>query len=435
MKFILYLSILIVLLPGISLAVPGWQQVNTGYSHIYNCVHFTDSLTGMACGNSGVIVKTTNAGLNWTNLSTGTTYSLYTILMFSSSIAVAAGDNQVIIRTTDGGATWNTLNGPATLNYSITDLHLIGTGQAVATSIIWVSPYYDIYLYKSSNSGANWQIQSTTLSAENVWFADFNNGWAYGSYFTGPPLNQYYLNVYKTTNSGSSWNVISQGSGVSINPGKIYFYDLNLGFKYSYIGSIYFSRTPDGGNSWTNLPSVTTQMIRCFYFINTQTGWFIGDNSLIKKTENGGFNWTDQVSPVTTTLKSVYFLNSLFGWIAAGSSGLLKTVSGGVTTVNKESNEIPEQFELKQNFPNPFNPSTMINFRIPNSVSGLVVLKVYDILGKEIATLVNEKLKPGTYEVPFSVNQLSGNELPGGVYFYRLSVNGFYETKKMLFVK
>jgi photosystem II stability/assembly factor-like uncharacterized protein len=429
MKLAHYLSIIFIFIQGTAHAFPGWQQVNPGFSQTYNCVHFIDTLTGMACGNSGAIVKTTNAGISWTNLNSGTTYNLNTILMFSSSIAVAAGDNQIIIRTTDGGTSWNTLNSPLPLNYSIQDLHLIVTGQAIATSSTWVSPYYNVYLYKTTNSGANWQIQSLSASFANIWFSDFNTGWSYESYFTGPPFNQYYLRVYKSTNSGSSWTVVSEGSGVSINPGKIYFYGLNLGFKYSYIGtSVYFTRTEDGGNYWTSLPSLTTQLIRCFYFVNTQTGWMVGDNSVIKKTENGGNSWTDQVSPVTANLKSVYFVSPLFGWIAAGSSGLLKTVSGGVTSVNKQSNEIPVNNELIQNYPNPFNPSTNIKYRISNN--SFVTLKIYNILGKEKAILVNEKQSPGTYEVSFD-----GNKLASGIYFYKLETEGFSEIKEMVLIK
>jgi hypothetical protein len=65
----------------------------------------------------------------------------------------------------------------------------------------------------------------------------------------------------------------------------------------------------------------------------------------------------------------------------------------------------------------------------------MIVLKVYDILGKEIATLVNEKLQPGEYEVPFSINQFSGYQLPSGIYFYTLHAGDYKETKKMLYIK
>jgi hypothetical protein len=104
------------------------------------------------------------------------------------------------------------------------------------------------------------------------------------------------------------------------------------------------------------------------------------------------------------------------------------------------STEIPSRFSLSQNYPNPFNPETKIKFDIPLSrgVSEgrgvLVRLVIYDILGKEIATLVNEQLKPGTYEVEWSAT-CGGSNYPSGVYFYKLIANEFTETKKMVLIK
>lgn len=101
--------------------------------------------------------------------------------------------------------------------------------------------------------------------------------------------------------------------------------------------------------------------------------------------------------------------------------------------INNISNLVPEKNELYQNYPNPFNPATNIKFDITKK--GLVTLKVYDILGKEVATLVNEVLSPGYYSVPFSVNQLNANQISSGIYFYKITSDEFTEIKKMLFIK
>ncbi len=108
------------------------------------------------------------------------------------------------------------------------------------------------------------------------------------------------------------------------------------------------------------------------------------------------------------------------------------------------SNEEPGKFELYQNYPNPFNPSTVIRFQVDRtslnpplvkggivrSTGGLVTLKVYDILGREVANLVNEQLNPGTYEVRYDAT-----ELPSGIYFYRLSTDSFSKSMKMIVLK
>jgi len=98
----------------------------------------------------------------------------------------------------------------------------------------------------------------------------------------------------------------------------------------------------------------------------------------------------------------------------------------------------PVQFQLYNNYPNPFNPSTMIRYEIPGQARNdnmLVVLKVYDVLGNEIATLVNEEKPAGSYEVEFNSRGLIHQTLPSGIYFYQLKAGSFIETKKMILLK
>jgi len=100
----------------------------------------------------------------------------------------------------------------------------------------------------------------------------------------------------------------------------------------------------------------------------------------------------------------------------------------GTIGINPINTQVADKYELKQNYPNPFNPTTKIKFEIPKS--GIVILKIYDITGKEIQTLVDEKLKPGKYESTFD-----GSKLSSGVYFYQIIAGDYKETKKMLMIK
>ena len=111
--------------------------------------------------------------------------------------------------------------------------------------------------------------------------------------------------------------------------------------------------------------------------------------------------------------------------------------SGYMIGINKISSELPATFRLEQNYPNPFNPITKIKFDVPNNLSFLrrqessvTTLKVFDILGREIQTLVNEKLNPGTYEVTFD-----GSNFASGIYFYQLKTESYVENKKMVLIK
>jgi len=99
-----------------------------------------------------------------------------------------------------------------------------------------------------------------------------------------------------------------------------------------------------------------------------------------------------------------------------------------ILPVEEENNLIVDEFKLFQNYPNPFNPSTIITYKIPEQQ--LVSLKLYDVLGNEIAILVNEEKPSGNFEVEFNASSL-----PSGVYFYQLKAGSFIETKKMILLK
>jgi len=110
-----------------------------------------------------------------------------------------------------------------------------------------------------------------------------------------------------------------------------------------------------------------------------------------------------------------------------GKSIILKHY--GITDVPEEkSNSVPTEFDLSQNYPNPFNPSTTISYAIPTD--GFVSLKIYDMLGKEVATLINEEKPAGDYTISFNANNLAS-----GMYIYKISSGPFNQTKKMILMK
>jgi hypothetical protein len=115
----------------------------------------------------------------------------------------------------------------------------------------------------------------------------------------------------------------------------------------------------------------------------------------------------------------------------------LLTITYSPIGIKPISNEIQVEYSLHQNYPNPFNPFTKIKFDIPvGTRRGVFVhVKVYNLLGREVATLVNEQLKPGTYEVEWPAPTGDGSNFASGVYFYKLISGDFVETKKMVLIK
>ena len=151
---------------------------------------------------------------------------------------------------------------------------------------------------------------------------------------------------------------------------------------------------------------------------------------------NNGTNWTAVNNGLTSTYIYSLAVSGTDLIAGTGGGGVWRRPLSEIISVENISSEVPEQFNLEQNYPNPFNPVTNLEFGI--SDLGFVSLKVYDILGKEIITLVNEKLNPGNYKVEFD-----GSGLTSGVYLYRLVVSlsnpltagEFTDTKKMLIIK
>ena len=153
-----------------------------------------------------------------------------------------------------------------------------------------------------------------------------------------------------------------------------------------------------------------------------------GNNGTYLSTNNG-VNWIQKNQGFSNypTIGALMIINN---YIFAGTGGqsVWRRNFSEIIRIKNIGKEIPDEYRLYQNYPNPFNPSTNIKYQIANNK--LVILKIYDILGKEVETLVNENQKPGTYEVTFD-----GSKLSSGIYFYTLTAGEYNETKKMVLIK
>ena len=196
-------------------------------------------------------------------------------------------------------------------------------------------------------------------------------------------------------------------------------------------------RTTDGGGNWSPYAITPSGYNFSIQFISETTGWISGfdGTSVIIKTTDGGNNWFRQESPCKNEggLSNILFINENIGW--AIGNGIFKTTNGGsVVSVEDEkkfqNNFLPAQITLFQNYPNPFNPATSMQYAIGSKQ--IVTLKVYDILGREVVTLVNEEQNAGMHKVKFDAAKY---KLSSGVYFYRIQADQFSETKKMILMR
>jgi hypothetical protein len=156
-----------------------------------------------------------------------------------------------------------------------------------------------------------------------------------------------------------------------------------------------------------------------------------GAGGTILKSTNSGTNWGFQNSTTTNDLNSIFFYLSSTGYAVGNNGTIVKTTNSGgniFLEANQINSEVPAEFKLYPNYPNPFNPMTKIKFQMPKR--SFVNLEVYDVLGKKAAVLVNEELKAGSYEADWNAS-----EYPSGIYFYRLTSDEFISSGKMVLVK
>lgn len=420
-RVIVILILFTITFSKISYSQSTWFVQNSGYntSGALTDVYFINQNTGWICGQSGMISRTTNGGANWITIQNDNNnhYSLY--FLNENTGWVTDNSYLVLLKTTNNGVSWTTIN---IQNQYPADIYFINENTG------WVSSLYNNVL-KTTNGGLNWNVfvlpGNIPFEFRSLSFANAETGWCSGNYYN-IYTNEHFYSVIKTTDGGDSWFFVRiEAQPPDRSYGEIQFLNSQTG----YLNRIPPSKTTDGGQSWFNI--LDSSLHDGMYFIDVNTGWFtLGDD--ITKTTNGGLNWQTQIITNSFISHKIFFIDQITGWVVGlnniSQNKVLKTTTGGITFINPIFDEIPAQYKLSQNYPNPFNPRTVVSFSLP--VAGDVLLKVYDLRGREVQTLVNERLNAGKYEATFN-----GSMLNSGVYFYKLTAGGYSEIRKMLLVK
>jgi photosystem II stability/assembly factor-like uncharacterized protein len=327
-------------------------------------------------------------------------------------------------------------------------------------------------MQRSVNNGVGWSSATNGLTGSASWVAPIiAHPDSAGVFYTARGQ------VFKTTNTGALWEAISSGTSGTIREMAISKSDPNIMFAtsggsifkstdrgFTFVGSgsgvpnktitsvnfhpessniailtqsgfggLKIHKTTNGGANWFSingdLPDspVNDALI---YYPGFATNIILAATDIgVFMTNNNGTNWTELANGLPNTVAIHLDYNQASGKLRIGTHGRgVWEMSGSLIGITNSNTNVPDNFYLKQNFPNPFNPVTKISFGIVKS--GFVNLKVYDALGREVSNLVNENLKTGNYEVTFR-----GDNLSSGMYFYRLTVNDFTETKRMMLIK
>jgi len=283
------------------------------------------------------------------------------------------------------------------------------------------------YILRTVDGGTSWQVLGLPQGFFTLCsFVDSLDGWISGYDF-----------VFRTTNGGYDWEEVS----------AVYNRATDLQFLTDSIGwitedgpvlSTALRKTSDGGLNWSiqfwfPLSDLTTRL----FFIDALRGWVVpfswGDpvGAQIWHTSDGGSTWDLQFvynPPFYFRPWRVFFSDPRHGWIVGEQGIVLKTIDGGVTSVFDQDIQIPKQATLRQNYPNPFNATTTIEFNL--SEPTLVTIKTFDLLGRYIATLMEEKRWRGTHRVTWDASALAS-----GVYFILLSTSQGTQLMKAVLMR
>lgn len=443
--FIKLLKILIFLLFAESFIIAQpfgieWQILQSPTDNTLRKLHFIDGRTGWAAGAAGTIIHTNDGGGNWVvqNSNVGTfivdIFFLNRDLGWALTFKDSPPFGTSILNTTDGGDNW-----------VVEDFPVV---NAIMNTIFFFDPLNGFiggkYIAATSDGGDTWieaQVDSNMVYNFPVYQFKFYNsqfGFACGGRIDLAGV------IWRTTNFGLNW------SAIGISPDEIF--DL---FIFDSLNAITLSGDPEGrfgvgnikttdaGMSWSFDELEITGLSFAIDFRTSNEGWSAsGDKFLF--TSNKGESWIEKETPANSTIYDLQFLDARTGY-AVGQDGVILKLNPDAVSVDDEIYP-SEEFILYPNYPNPFNSTTKIKFTIPivethRDASLPVILRVIDILGNEIAALVNEEKTAGTYEIEFSPesgisNLPAGRQGPAsGIYFYQLRAGEFIQTKKMIYLK
>ena len=438
-KTIFYLTILLTICILHNAKPQNWEFVGLDSMIIYGLEVKGDTIWASTHdlstnGKSG-LYKSTDQGQTWIKLDSllgdGTVTAFSIDGNNNSMLFMIKGYNQAgyFFRTTDNGLSWDSISTPG--NAPITDF---------IVSPLSASEYYVIthtyghewsivqLFYKSTDGGNSWEYKCCPVDQESGVVMTFAIGEANPNtlYISGASAESFFTH---STDRGDTWQNLS-----APNVSRVFvdFFLPNRIYLFNFFDKMY---SDNGGISWQNMSGKYSPVAKFVSFYQDP------NTSIIYARMNEGLFYSDNNNiywkfiPGSEIL-SVYYSGNIRNistdnennFIYAGSaSGIYKT--DFITGIDDQKTDLsPEEFYLSQNYPNPFNPITAIKYSVPKTSN--ISLVVYDVLGREVTTLVNEEKQLGVYEVEFDAFSMVS-----GVYLYRIQADDFVQIKKMILLK
>jgi len=408
-----------------------WQQTtfNDGW-----VISFATIGTNLFVGttNNDVFLSTDN-GTNWSRADSGlpTFYNdvtdLGAVLAASGTNLFAGTADSGVYLSTNKGANWTKVDSGLT-NYTVTSLIVSGSNLFAGTfggSLDFVGTIERWpFVFRSTNRGKSWSEADSGLpimamkGPTGITFAVSGT-----NLFAAPALNQ---GVYISTNNGTSWTQIPGGpAGNGIYALAVLDTNLFVATDYGVF------RSNNNYTNWTQVNAGFEAHKGVYSFATYGTRLFAGDiYGPLYVTYNNGAWWypVDSLKGNDGFNYAATCLATSGAYLFAGARGVWRRPLSEMDKVRDLNGEKQEDYSLQQNYPNPFNPVTTISFSIP--IRSFTSLKVFDIMGREVATIVSEDLQAGTYS-----RQWNATKMASGVYFYRLQTGSYSSIRKLVLLK
>ncbi len=395
-----------------------WVRQNSNTNNNLTKVTFLNVNTGIAVGENGTAVKTTNGGATWHIMQTNVTENINECLLLNANTGFLLTYRK-LLKTTNGGNNWNVIwdNGGDSTFYTINFFKNSTTGflfgpclafKTTNTGLTWNSIYTCPIQY-----GGKVSFQCSALSNDTliilggqISVEHSNPASCFG--YISPSSNLYISGSYRS-GSNVGWIRFAGNSGIGYG-----------------VESGYYLTTTSYGIGWGEYTPPFLWGKPSFY--NDTLGFNLQLYNVFRYSTNSGNTWLlyDTLKD-TPLLFDLQMLNPNVV-TSVGDSGTIVRNSNFIISVTAISTEIPDKFALLQNYPNPFNPSTVISFSLPRASD--VTIEVYTSLGTLIKTLATGSYPAGNHSIRFNSGSLSS-----GVYFYKLRAGDFTQTKSMILIK
>ncbi|MCF8242349.1 MAG: T9SS type A sorting domain-containing protein [Melioribacteraceae bacterium] len=420
--------VLLLIYPS-SLFASGWQVQESNTNANLRGVWFADSLNGWVCGEAGTILHTSTGGEVWETQESGVTVDLEDVFFWDMSNGWVVGDSGTILHSSDMGENWTIQNAPVD-----TYLHTV---QFISAERGFVHGNQATYL-STVDGGKTWVGQSGDTTTSNF------NSFFWLDEYRGASCHDEYEVAY-TIDGGAIWG----NAVVSLVPYDICGYrdtisdpycpkdlywvvgerGMTTGIKIFECNILIWGSFSGITSDTLNLKAITLENKDAFRL------WSVGELGWIIFSEDSGKTWMTSQSSTNKDLYEISFPAEGYGW-AVGDSGIIlyyRDPPDGIKDEKQLVNFSPAMFELLSPYPNPFNNSTVIDYKL--SKPAKVLLKLYDVTGQPVVTLVDTWQKGGEYRTQWQGMDFKGLEVTSGIYIIRLQVDGFQEIKKVAFLK